>query len=190
MKKLLISLFLSTVAATTACSSDVHYDSLSTSVEIDISKLVNDGQPVTLYQRYQFDRDLVNLSAISVDEAWISNPEILPPEDVTIVNADSPDLSIIRNMILSLVDPQSKESNLWMSATQIRRTEDATRLVDFAIGNNQDLRRYFDQYQQLEIEYQLTLEPAIVTMYWRNNCQFRDECILRIPIAIQFKMEE
>jgi hypothetical protein len=93
-------------------------------------------------------------------------------------------------MTLSLVDPQTTESNLWMSVTQIRLAGNAARLIDFIIGDSRDIRQFFDEFQQLEIEYHLTLEPAIVTMYWRNNCQFKDSCILRIPVAIQFKMEE
>ncbi len=190
MKKLLIALLFGAIATTTACSTDVHYDSLSTAVEIDISKIENDGYPITLHQRYQFDRDLYKLSGITVDEAWISDPEILPPEDVSVPDAESPDLSILRNMTLSLVDPQTTESNLWMSVTQIRLAGNAARLIDFIIGDSRDIRQFFDEFQQLEIEYHLTLEPAIVTMYWRNNCQFKDSCILRIPVAIQFKMEE
>lgn len=190
VKKLIALLLSSVFAMTAACSTDVHYDSLSTSVEIDLSQIVNDGYPITLYQRYQFDRDLYKLSGISVDEAWISNPEILPPEDVSVNNAASPDLSILRNLTMSLVHPETRESTLWMSITQVRRTGNAARLIDFVIGENRDIRQYFDQFQQLEIEYHMTFEPSIVTMYWRNNCQFKENCILRIPVSIQFKMEE
>ncbi len=190
MKKLFAILLSSVFATTAACSTDVHYDSLSTSVEIDLSQITNDGYPMTLYQRYQFDRDLFKLSGISVDEAWISDPEIIPPPGLTVADASSPDLTILRNLTMSLVHPETRESTLWMSITQVRRTGNAARLIDFIIGEDRDIRQYFDPFQQLEIEYHMTLEPSIVTMYWRNNCQFQESCILRIPVSIQFKMEE
>ena len=185
MKKLALTLIMGAFALA-SCSTDTHYDSLSTSVEIDIAKIVNDGNPISIYQRYQFDRDLADLSAITVNEAWISSPEIVNDD----VAMKSPDLAILRNITLSLIEPQTSDSTLWMSLTQLRRTNEVARLIDFTIDDESDIREYFDSYQQLEIEYHITLEPSIVTMYWRNNCDFSEPCTLRIPISIMFKMAE
>ena len=54
-----------------ACSSETHYDSISTVVTVDVTKAVEADQKVKVHHRFQFDRDLGPLQSMDLVEAWL-----------------------------------------------------------------------------------------------------------------------
>ena len=75
MKNLIKVTFLTIcMAAVSACAVDTHYDSVSTYIDINVPAAAQTKEPTTVYQRFQFDRDLVPLQSMVLESAWISAP--------------------------------------------------------------------------------------------------------------------
>ncbi len=189
VKKLLSLLILTfIIPLMCACSTDTHYDSVSTEITLDVPDLPYDGSSITVHQRFQFDRDLAPLTSMSLVEAWLTSPAIDTDwSDEENRQDDSFSLDIVQSINISLVESEDSQPIFWMliPSAQLHGTE--ALFNDFNVG---DLRQYIDDYQQLELEIEIRLEPYHIMRYWRDVCKMSKDCTIQLPLSMQFKMED
>ncbi|MBR4986616.1 MAG: hypothetical protein IKY83_12865 [Proteobacteria bacterium] len=182
MKKLLFLLFaLFGFTLLSACASETHYDSVSTTVQLNVSELPLDGSEVTIRQRFQFDRPLNALSSMTLAEAWISAPEMANIDGIPY------SLDMLKSVNIFLVEEEDAPSIYWLVVPSSKLSGQDVMFSEFNIG---DLRQYVDSYQQIELEITLSMEPYQVMKYWRDVCDMNNKCILEFPLSMQFKMED
>ena len=188
-----IFMMLLGVFALSACSSDTHYDSISTEITFNIPDLKNDGEPFTIHQRFQFDRDLVPLSSMTLEEAWLSSPVSDKWDDESLALVDNAyALNVIKSISIYIVKSEDEPPIYWLLVSPSRLVGKHALFSAFNVGSSPygDLRDYMDSSQQLEIEIELALEPYEVSRYWRDVCGMSETCIMKLPLSMQFKMEE
>ncbi len=169
-----------------ACSSETHYDSVSTYVAIDVAKALNSDQKLTLYHRFRFDRDVVPLQSMEIVEAWISSPEIYDADNPLAKGVFS--INLVREMNISIVDQNNSNTSIyWLTVEPSPDSPDQARFTEMNVG---DLRQYMSSEMKLEIKADVTLDTYRATQYWRDICQLGDACLSRLPLSMQFKMEE
>ncbi len=186
-------MMLLSVCALSACSSDVHYDSISTEITFNIPELKNDGEPFKIHQRFQFDRDLIPLSSMTLEEAWISSPVSDKWDDESLALVDNAfGLNVIKSINVYIVKSENEPAIYWLLVPPRQLTGKNALFSAFNVGSSTygDLRDYLDNYQQLEIEIELALEPYEASRYWRDVCDMSETCIMKLPLSMQFKMEE
>ena len=188
MKNLIKFSFLALcMTAMTACSVDTHYDSVSTHVEIHFSEAALTGETIPIYQRFQFDRDLVPLQSMNLESAWISAPDFLgaPYGD----SSEAFNLDVLRDFSIMIVNPKEEESTTkWLTIfhpTELQGQD--LQLHQFGVS---DLRTYLNESQQLELQINVNVEPYHLARYWRDVCHYSDPCTMRIPLSMHFKMED
>ena len=180
VKKLLFLLFtLCGFAMLSACASETHYDSVSTTIQLNLADLKLDGSEVTVRQRFMFDRDLVVLSSMTLAEAWLSAPEVS--------SDDSYQLDILNSANVYLVEDEELPSIYWLVIPNSKLTGHDAKFSEFNIG---DLRQYVDAYNQVELEITVSIEPYHAMRYWRDVCNMSDDCMIELPLSMQFKMED
>ena len=188
MKKLIkLSFLVLCMSAFTACSVDTHYDSVSTYIEINVTENSLTGETIPIYQRFQFDRDLVPLESMSLESAWISAPDLV---DAPYNDSSEPfELNVLRDFSIQLVNPGEEESTTkWLSIfhpTELKGND--FQLHQFGVS---DLRTYLNEYQQLELQIKVDVEPYHLARYWRDVCHFSENCTMKIPLSMHFKMED
>lgn len=180
---------LLTAALFSACSTDTHYDSVSTEITLNVPKMPYDGSSMTVRQRFQFDRDLMPLESMTLAEAWLSAPTISYSWDDEMKSRlnSSYSLDMVQSISISLIESEDAQPVFWMliPATQLHGTD--ALFTEFNVG---DLRQYMDNHQQLELEIELKLEPYHVMKYWRDVCIMDKNCTIQLPLSMQFKMED
>ncbi len=194
MKKLFLSLFILALGIPVlyGCSADTHYDSVSSDISINIAPEDNDGEPVVVRQRFQFDRDLTTVSSMTLYEAWLSSPTAGPRADREEVERidDSYTLDIVKSISVSIVENDEDTEQkpvFWMMIPSSDLHHHHALFSEFNIG---DLRAFMDKYQQLEVEINIALEPYYAMKYWRDICSMSDTCTVTLPFSMQFKMED
>ncbi len=181
------------VFALSACSSDTHYDSISTEITFNIPELKNNGEPFKVHQRFQFDRDLEPLSSMTLEEAWISSPvsDLWDEESLALID-NNYTLDLIRSIHIYIVESEDDPPIYWLLVPAGKLTGKHALFSPFNVGGDKygDLRDYMDNFKQLEIEIELSLEPYEVSRYWRDVCNMSETCIMKLPLSMQFKMED
>ena len=167
----------------TACSVDTHYDSVSTHIDIDVAKLTNDGSEITVYQRFQFDRDLVPLEEMTLEEAWISAPDVISDPMIRVFTLD-----MVRSLDIKVVPDGTEKQIPWLRFDASNASEWMYKQLETV--DEFDLRQYINSYQQLEIQINISLEPYQVTRYWKEICNFSDKCTISLPLSMYFKMAD
>ncbi|MCL2326461.1 MAG: hypothetical protein FWC40_08225 [Proteobacteria bacterium] len=171
------------------CSTDTHYDSLSDSIAVALPKAPFDTQEVTILKRIQFDRDLVPLSNVSLVEAWLSAPGLVLPDAVGKPDATEPvafDLSLVKSISISIVETPKVPTILWLKILRAQPVENEL-MSEFNVG---DLRQYTDEYQRIELEIKLTLDPYHVMRFWRDVCGNVETCEAHLKFSMNFRMDE
>jgi len=177
MRRFLFSAILGLFA--TACETSTHYDSISTTLDVDVAAAMqNAGEPAKVHQRYQFDRDLANVSSMSLESAWLASPFEKETEGQM-------GLRIVSDVQIFIVEADETRRS-WIKSAKRKNVEEEE-LVDAQLGN---LQPYLDAYQQLEIETEITIDPFFGARYWRDVCGLADTCLLSIPLSMQFRMDD
>ena len=194
MKKLICSLSLTALCmlGMTACTTETHYDSVSTNISINVPNMPYDGSMMTIRERFQFDRDLSSISSMTLHEAWLSSPPDVQGSDEDARTDDavlpvSLSLDIVKTISISLVESENSPSVVWLVVPSSQLKGKDAIFSDFNVG---DLRQYMDSYQQLELEVEIALEPYHVMRYWRDVCGMSANCTINLPLSMQFKMED
>lgn len=170
------------------CTTDTHYDSVSTSLTLSVLDIPKDGSTMNIRQRFHFDRDLAPLTSMHLAEAWISAPS---SDDVWVEennewHTGDISLDIIKSVSVSLVsveDSAVKEMWLYIPGHELHK-ENAI----FTEYMTDDLRAYLNLNQQLEIDVEIALEPYYVMSYWRDVCDMSEICHITLPFSMHFKM--
>lgn len=181
------------VFALSACSSDIHYDSISTEITFNIPDLKNDGESFKIHQRFQFDRDLIPLRSMTLEEAWISSPVSDKWDEESLARVDNAySLNVIKSINIYIVKSENEPPIYWLLVSPSQLVGKHALFSAFTVGSSTygDLRDYMDNYQQLEIEIELALEPYEASRYWRDVCGMSETCIMKLPLSMQFKMED
>ena len=169
-----------------ACSSETHYDSVSTYATLDVAKALNSDQELSLYHRFHFDRDVVPLQSMELVEAWISSPEIYDADNPLAKGEFS--INLVREMNISIIDQNNSNTAVyWLTVEPSSDSPDQARFTEMNVG---DLRAYMSSAMKLEIKIDVTLDTYQATRYWRDVCQLGDACVSRLPLSMQFKMED
>ncbi|MBQ9243751.1 MAG: hypothetical protein IJ165_11125 [Proteobacteria bacterium] len=180
MKKLVSLLFTFCIfTLMSACATETHYDSVSTTLQLDVAQLPLDGSEITVRQRFMFDRDLAMLSSMTLTEAWISAPDMPVNDEFS--------LDMLRSANIYLVESENAPSIYWLVVPNSKLNGRDAKFSEFNVG---DLRQYIDNYNQIELEITLSLEPYQVMRYWRDVCGMSKDCTLELPLSMQFKMED
>ncbi|MBQ1925567.1 MAG: hypothetical protein II180_05545 [Proteobacteria bacterium] len=180
MKKLLFLLFaFCGFAMLSACASDTHYDSVSTTLQLNLADLKLDGSEVTVRQRFMFDRDLSVLSSMTLAEAWLSAPDMLHDRSFQ--------LDILNSANVYLVEDEEMPSIYWLVIPNSKLNGQDAKFSEFNVG---DLRQYVDAYNQIELEITVSMEPYHAMRYWRDVCNMSEDCTIELPLSMQFKMED
>jgi len=176
------------MTAMSACSVDTHYDSVSTYIDINVPAAAQTNEPTTIYQRFQFDRDLAPLQSMNLESAWISAPEVvLDTTNGDVAYNTDFRLDIVDKLSISIVESENETLIPWIHNDSSLKGEDVQLSDDKRI---EDLRFYINIYQQLELQIQITLNPSLLNKYWRDVCDLSSDCTLRLPLSMYFKMEE
>lgn len=169
-----------------ACSSETHYDSISTVVTVDVTKAVEADQKVKAHHRFQFDRDLGPLQSMDLVEAWLDTPTVMLQEG-SVTDGDPFNLGIIRDMGISIVDQNNGTKVFWLYVTPTPSTLDKARFSELNVG---DLRGFMTSAMKFEIEVNITLDTYQAMRYWRDICQMEEKCNVQLPFSMQFKMDD
>lgn len=171
-----------------SCSSEVHYDSVSTTLEVDLTH-PEDYENVSIKQRYTFERNVSTISAMELDEAWLSSPMRIQKESPSEDSGDeaSFDLEILKEIHITVYDPVSAEHILWLTVPYRALVGENVMFQEFDLGN---LTQYLDAARQLEIRIEMSLNTYHAMRYWRDACDFEASCTLKLPLSIQFRMED
>ena len=190
MKNLVKLAFLAIcMLAMTACSVDTHYDSVSTYVDINITEKAMTGDEITIYQRFQFDRDLVPLQTMELESAWISAPDLTGEILNEGVDPYSFTLNTLRLFKIQITTEDNEDPTPWLSGYDWYNLKGEHAQLDSS-GYVSDVREYIDDYQQLELQIVVTMDPYHVSRYWRDVCNFSEDCTIRIPLSMHFRMED
>ena len=181
--------------ALASCNTDLHYDSISTEITFNIPDLKNDGNPFVIHQRFQFDRDLEPLRSMKLEDAWLSSPVGDKWDEASLNKIDNAfSLDVVRSINIYVVKSENEPSIYWMLIPSSQLKGRHAVFTAFNVGGSKygDLRDYMDMSgsRQLEIEIELALEPYEVSRYWRDVCEMSETCIMKLPLSMQFKMEE
>lgn len=169
-----------------SCASDIHYDSMSTTASVSFDEFLTSGGNVTILQRFQFDRDLAELSSMHLTEAWISAP-ILPDGLNDSSETGDYDLSMVNSVGISIMDPAANKSVFWLMGKPASYERENALFKEMNIG---DVRNYMDEDMVFEIKISLSIDGYLMTKYWRDICQMASQCTLEFPVSMQFKMED
>lgn len=177
--------------AVSSCSTDTHYDSISTTLSIDINDATVSGNTVKMQHRFQFDRDLVPLNSMTLLQAYISSPLIgspWDPEDETSKKDNGTySLSMIEAVSVSLIENDDTQKTFWLYYNDDHKEQTDAPFSEMSVG---DLRAFMTTEMYLNVEFSVSLDPYQAMRYWRDVCELSDDCILNIPISMQFKMED
>lgn len=191
MKKLFLTIFLFafSVPFFMACSTDTHYDSVSTEISLFMEDIPKDGSPMTVHQRFQFDRDLLSINMMSLEEAWLVSPSVsdVQSEEAQRLADNGFTLDFVKSITISLIAPENEMPISWLTIPSVRLHDTEAVFYEFDAG---DLRNYVDDLQQLEISIDIAVEPYHAMRYWRDVCNKSDSCVVNLPLSMQFKMEE
>lgn len=188
-KAILTSMILALgIPFVSGCATDTHYDSISTSLRLALVDIPKDGSTMKIRQRFHFDRDLVPLSSMHLEEAWISAPssddEWLEFENTWSGGAYT--LDIVQSVSISLVSVEDdSKTELWLYVPTYELHEEH---AVFTEQIRDDLRLYMNENKQLELEVEIAMEPYYVMSYWRDVCQMTEDCLITLPLSMQFKM--
>lgn len=188
MKKFIPFVLLGALsAAHFGCSSETHYDSISTEIAVDVYKAIETDKTLKLFHRFQFDRDLVPLHSMKLVEAWVDLP-VYPDEIQQKDDAGALNFEMIRDISISLVDPNGGASSVfWLYAAPSAASTEPSLFSEMNVG---DLRQYMNDEMKLDVEIRMTLDPYQAMRYWRDACKLEDSCRLIVPFSMQFKMED
>lgn len=168
-----------------ACSSETHYDSVSTTFEVDLTKAIESSNKVTLHHRFTFDRDLSPLQSVELVEAWIE--ESTEPVQEDSAGGRACDLGIIRDIDISIVDQINGSRVYWLYVAPDSSTFEKALFSELNVG---DLRQYMSLTMTFEIEVAVTLDDYRTMRYWRDECKMEERCDVRLPFSMYFKMED
>lgn len=185
-----------TVFGILACSSDLHYDSSSLSLEFKLPENPYDDVRINLQQRVQFDRDLIPLTKLELQEAWLSadglkHVDVIIKdengnENITTLPFDF-DLNLVKSIRINIIDKANDKAIFWLTLPKkLQDTHDAL-LTAYPVG---ELRQYTDKFQRLELEFVLTLDPYQVMRYRRDVCANKDVCKAKLHFSMNFRMED
>ena len=188
-KAILTSMILALgIPFASGCSTDTHYDSVSTSLHLKVTDIPKDGSTMKIRQRFHFDRDLAPLTSMNLAEAWISAPssddEWLDTENVW--SGGEFTLDIVQSVSVSLVDGEdASQSTMWLYVPSYELHDEHAIFTEYIMD---DLRTYLNNSQQLELEVEIAMEPYYVMHYWRDVCGMSEDCTITLPFSMQFKM--
>lgn len=168
-----------------ACSSETHYDSVSTTFKVDLAKAIESSNKVTLHHRFTFDRDLAPLQSVELVEAWIE--ESMAPDQENSVGGGTCDLGIIRDIDISIVDQINGSKVYWLYVEPDSSTLEKALFSELNVG---DLRQYMSSTMTFEIEVTVTLHDYHAVRYWRDECNMDETCNVQLPFSMYFKMED
>jgi hypothetical protein len=181
-----LSLLASCAICFNACAFDTHYDSVSTHVDVNVVDAIKGNNEVKIFHRFQFDRDLTTVSNMSLYEAWLEIPEI-NQKDAYDAEGVPFEMSMFRAFDVSVVISDDAPSEPWLALSPDMTYK---KNAMFKANDKGDLRDYMDDDQQFELEFDIKLEPYHLTRYWRDVCHLSDECVMSIPLSMQFKMKD
>ena len=206
MKKLFLALLLFAVSIPCfmACSTDTHYDSVSTEIALRWNShqtALQSGNKITLPQRFEFGRDLETISEMTLHEAWLVAPSVstMQSEEQAERLVDNVfTLDYVKAIEVALVDADKKQIP-WLTIPEERLHGSEAVFEELNVGNLRDYITFVKNKNDqdipvIEISINVIVEPYHAVRYWSDVCKLEDTdsepCIAHLPLSMQFKMVE